>query len=137
MSPGLQKPLNRGLTSPMATPCSWVNTLYLYYHEKCPLPWCHHLRYFLKGNLVPTTFPIQNDRGAVTVIWDLRVLDIPISKTLVIWASPLTLTLTTNHEAKMKRGCPYHLGFGNGDAHITVTVPHPFSNGNVLERKVP
>ena len=81
----------------MATPCSWVNTLYLYFHEKCPLPWCHHLRYFLKGNLVATTFPIQNERGAVTVIWDLRVLDIPISKTLVIWASPLTLTLTTNH----------------------------------------
>ena len=23
----------------------------------------------------------------------------------------------------MRRGCPYHLGFGNGDAHITVTTP--------------
>ena len=78
----------------MATPCSWVNTLYLYFHEKCPLLWCHHLRYFLKGNLVPMTFPLQNERGAVTVIWDPRVLDIPISKTLVIWASPVTLTLT-------------------------------------------
>ena len=23
----------------------------------------------------------------------------------------------------MRRGCHYHLGFGNGDAHITVTTP--------------
>ena len=35
-----------------------------------------------------------------------RVLGIPISKTLVIWASHVTLTL---------RGCPYHQGFGYGD----------------------
>ena len=23
----------------------------------------------------------------------------------------------------MRRGCPYHKGFANGDAHITVTTP--------------
>ena len=31
---------------------------------------------------------------SVTVIWASRVLGIPIPKTLVIWASPVTLTLT-------------------------------------------
>ena len=37
-----------------------------------------------------------------------RVLGIPIPKTLVMWASPVTLTLTQLAISNMRRGCPYH-----------------------------
>ena len=52
---------------------------------------------------------------------------IPIPKTLVIWASPLTLTLTLTQIAEVIRGMPISLEFWEsgcpkrGDAHITVT----------------
>ena len=42
----------------------------------------------------------------------------------------------------MRRGSPYHQGFGNGDAHITVTLgnnrlslqPRPFATLETIER---
>ena len=37
-----------------------------------------------------------------------RVLGIPIPKTLAIWASSETLTLTQIAIGNMRRGCPYH-----------------------------
>ena len=54
----------------------------------------------------------------VTVIWASRFLSIPIPETLVIWTSPVTLTLTqitkviwegnTQSLGFWKWGCPYH-----------------------------
>ena len=62
------------------------------------------------------------------------VLGILIPKTLVIQASPLTLTQTLTHIATVIcwMWCLYHWFFGNGDAHITATSPiqprpHDFS----------
>ena len=40
-----------------------------------------------------------------------RVLGISIPKTLAIWASSVTLTLTQIAIGNMRRGCPYHQGF--------------------------
>ena len=48
---------------------------------------------------------------AVTVIWVSLRFGHPHSQTLVIWASPLTLTLTLTQIANMKRECPYHCNF--------------------------
>ena len=52
---------------------------------------------------------------------------IPIPKTLVIWASPVTVILTLTQIAEVIRGMPISLEFWEsgcpkrGDAHITVT----------------
>ena len=52
---------------------------------------------------------------------------IPILKTLVIWASPVTVILTLTQIAEVIRGMPISLEFWEsgcpkrGDAHITVT----------------
>ena len=47
---------------------------------------------------------------------------IPIPKTLVIWASPVTVILTLTQIAEVIRGMPISLEFWDGDAYITVTL---------------
>ena len=52
-------------------------------------------------------------------------MGIPIPKTLLVWASPVTPALTLNQIAKViLEAVDAHItseGFGNEDAHITVT----------------
>ena len=55
---------------------------------------------------------------------------IPIPKTLVIWASPVTVILTLTQIAEVIRGMPISLEFWEsgcpkrGDAHITEGLSH-------------
>ena len=78
------------------------------------------------GDKVASFSASATSANGVTVIWASRVLGIPIPKTLVIWVSPVALTLTLTQIAKVisegdvlitrvlgmgmpkTRGCPYH-----------------------------
>ena len=76
------------------------------------------------GDKVASFSESATSTNGVTVIWASRVLGIPIPKTLVIWVSPVALTLTQIAKVISEgdvlitrvlgmgmpktRGCPYH-----------------------------
>ena len=110
------------------------------------IAWCHgkdtpHQPHF-QGSLPPVacaaSLPLSpcarmSRRDPRTEVGTMRTkgccidVGIPIPKTLVIWASPVTLILTLTQIGEVIRGMPISLEFWEsrypkrGDAHITVT----------------